>query len=438
VTQGQALASLDGADLQAQEAQAQASLEGAQARLADLQSGLRPEDAALQDLKVASAQDAQTQTKLAAVNTITATYATADDAVRGKADQFFSTPTSPTPHLTFFVADDVLKAHLESERLTVETLLKNWQADVATLTPDSDLVTAAQKARANLTSVNAFLTDMALAVDKISLAANPSLTSATLAGYQTNLSLARTGMTAAISATSGVESQLSAAENALKLTQSQQALAVAGASTETVTAAEATVHQAEAALSAIRVQESKTVIRSPLDGVITRQDGHVGQIVAPNLPLVSVISGSAYEIKTTVSEADVADVQVGNAASVTLDAYGTGTTFDATVTTVNPAATSQTGSPSYQVTLQFKTPDERIKSGLTANVTVVSGTRTQVIVIPSQDVVRRGDKTYVMAATATGPQEKEVTLGLLGQDGHVEVTSGLSENDRIADFGGRQ
>jgi HlyD family secretion protein len=161
-------------------------------------------------------------------------------------------------------------------------------------------------------------------------------------------------------------------------------------------------------------------------------------MVSPNLPLISVISGSTYEIKTTVSEADVADVKVGDTANVTLDAYGTGTNFDASVTTVDPAATSQTGSPSYQVTLHFKTLDERIKSGLTANVTVSSGTRTDVIAIPDQDVIRRDDKTYVMIETTTGPQEKAVTLGLSGNDGRVEVTSGLSENDHIADFGGQQ
>ena len=68
---------------------------------------------------------------------------------------------------------------------------------------------------------------------------------------------------------------------------------------------------------------------------------------------------------------------------MTLDAYGTGTSFPATVTTVDSAETVVNGTPSYMVTLHFTNPDGRIKDGMTGSVHLVTAEHDNVVEVPS-------------------------------------------------------
>jgi len=70
-----------------------------------------------------------------------------------------------------------------------------------------------------------------------------------------------------------------------------------------------------------------------------------------------------------VSEGDIANIHVGSAADVTLDAYGSDRHFTADVASVDTSPTMQNGIPAYKVVLQFAQNDPSISSGMTANIT---------------------------------------------------------------------
>ena len=84
---------------------------------------------------------------------------------------------------------------------------------------------------------------------------------------------------------------------------------------------------------------------------------------------------------------------------------------------------------------RFTTADARIKSGMTANVRIISATRQAALVVPQDAVITRGSDSFVLLDIGGRTQEQMVKLGLVGEDGNVEVLDGLHEGDQIANFG---
>lgn len=202
---------------------------------------------------------------------------------------------------------------------------------------------------------------------------------------------------------------------------------------------EVRVKQAEDAVEGIQIQISKTVMRAPIDGIVTKQNLTAGENVSPGVPAVSLISQSKFEIDTYVSEADVAKIKIGDLAKITLDAYGGGIIFDAHITKIDPAETMVSGIAAYVVTLQFDNTDERIKSGMTANINIETTKKENVIAVPENALITRGnDKIVLVEQGGNNPEERKVEVGIKGSNGYVEILSGLMEGDRIVDFSGAQ
>ncbi|MDO8520699.1 MAG: hypothetical protein Q7S52_01155 [bacterium] len=78
--------------------------------------------------------------------------------------------------------------------------------------------------------------------------------------------------------------------------------------------------------------------------------------------------------------------------------------------------------------------DERIRSGMTANIEIATDRRDGVLVIPSRSVTTNNGAKYVRTFENGIAIEKSVELGLRGSDGVVEVLSGLSEGEQVITF----
>ncbi|MDD5110546.1 MAG: efflux RND transporter periplasmic adaptor subunit [Patescibacteria group bacterium] len=251
--------------------------------------------------------------------------------------------------------------------------------------------------------------------------------------------------------TSAHQAKLYAAQQALKnlrdaLVNANQAVSerqaavdkiASGAEPLDIQAQQLRIRQAEDAVAAVQTQIAKTVITAPFDGIITRQDGKVGQTVIPGVPLISLIADGRYQAETYVSEADVAKIAAGKPAQITLDAYGNAAPFAAHVVAVDPAATVQNGVNVYKVTLQFDGADDRIKEGMTANISVQAAFRQDVVAVPARAIITSGSDHFVLVVGANPqPVQRMIETGITGIDGLVEVTTGLSAGDKIVPFGG--
>lgn len=426
---GTLIAEVENGDLYATLLQREAALEREMAELDALLRGTRPEEIAVYESSVSSAQASLTAANQAVVDAILSAYSTTDGAIHANVDQFMSNPNTATPQITFLVGDAALKARVESGRSGMEKILKDWQARNAGLTAQSDLGRGASDAQASLNEVATYLGTVGSA-----LAASiptSSLTQTTLDGYKTSVATARSSVNTVTSTlTTAVKAQ-TAAQTALVTAERDLALRRAGATQEDVRAQEATVKAAEADVLSATAQLQKTQIRAPFAGTVTKIDAKVGKSVSPAEPQVSVIGSGVYQIETFVPEINVSLLQPGNLATVTFDSYGPDVTFSAEVVSVDLGETERDGVSTYRTVLVFKEADPRIRSGMTANAIIVADRREGVIAIPQRIVRNVGTAQVVSVREGDETVDRTVTTGAVSSLGTIEILSGLSVGDTV-------
>ena len=412
---GDALVVLESGDIAAQLAQAEASVKAQNAKLAELKRGARPEDILVSEVDVENAQND-------VANNIKSGYVNADDAIRNKVDQLFSNPRTSYPQFNFPVSDSQAKIDLETERLKMEALLTSWNADIANGAATTDTGALILETKNNLLSVQKFLGKMSLTVN--SFQPTSSVSQTTIDGYKSAIATARTNVSNSLDS-------VTASEEKLRTAVSKLALKKAGTVREQIDAQEAEVESAQATVANLEAQLAKTIIRSPIAGVVTKQDAKRGEIASAGIVLTSVISDSKYQIEANVAEADIAKIKIGDVAQVTLDAYGNDVVFTAAVTRIDPAETIVDGVPTYKTTLQFSQDDERIRSGMTANTDIAGAKRENVFVLPGRTVSGKGTTKTVNLIEGETVREVNIETGLRGSNGNVEILSGLSEGDKV-------
>jgi len=356
------------------------------------------------------------------LNGVKSAYVDSDDAVRNKVDQFISNPKGSSPQLNFSVGNSALENDIENGRQAIESMLVSWNSSLAGLGSAESALPHAAEAKSNLQIVQNYLDKVALAVN--SLQANTALSQTTVDAYKAAVLAGRTNVTSALDS-------LAASVEKLRTAESKLALKKAGTVKEQVDAQEAEVESAEASVLNLQAQLAKTVIRSPIAGVVTKQDAKRGEIAGVGIVLTSVISDSKYQIEANVAEADIAKIKIGDAAQVTLDAYGNDVVFTAAVTKIDPAETIVDGVPTYKTTLQFNQDDERIRSGMTANTDIAGAIRENVLMIPGRAISGKGTAKTVNLIEGETTREVKIETGLRGSNGDVEIISGLKEGDRV-------
>jgi HlyD family secretion protein len=197
-----------------------------------------------------------------------------------------------------------------------------------------------------------------------------------------------------------------------------------------ITTTNSQIEAASAAVSAIKTQISKTVITALFDGQVDKDNAVVGQIVSPNVPVIT-ISNNNLEIDTNIPEVDLPDVKIGGQANITLDAFGPNVIFPATIFSVDSTQSVVNGISAYGARLKFKTYDSTVKPGMTANITIIYGTHTNVLVIPKSAVIQNNGKYFVVLDEGKSQKEtKEITVGLQDEK-NIEVISGLKVGDKV-------
>jgi len=431
VQMGKTLIHLDNDELLAQLAKEEANVKVQQAKLDELERGTRPEEIKIQEVKVANARVSLGDARKNLVDKIQDAYTKSDDAIRNKTDQYFVNLKSLSPKIVFTIYDGSLKTILENSRLNIESRLTDWKTSLQSLTISSDLNAYSDTTEQNLDYLKTFFANATFALND--LVPSSTITQATIDTYRADTSTARTNINTAITNLSTAEEKLRTAESALTLAENELILKKAGTIPEQITAQGAQVESAKAQVKNIQAQIAKTILKSPIDGVITTQDAKVGEIISANTTIISIISNDKLQMKAGIPEADIAKIKIGDIAKVTLDAYGNEVVFEAKVVAVDPGETMIEGVATYETTLQFVRFDERIRSGMTANIDIAVDSRSNVLAIPQRFVKTFDKEKVVMLERADGTLEEwEVRTGLRSSDGYSEILSGLKEGDRIA------
>jgi len=157
----------------------------------------------------------------------------------------------------------------------------------------------------------------------------------------------------------------------------------------------------------------------------------MGELITAGTIIVAVISNDAFKVEANVPEIDVTKLSVGNKGKVTLDAYGDSVEFPVTLTKIDPAETIVEGIPTYKIVLTFDQAENRIRSGLTANLTIDGQSKDNALVIPAKAIIIRDGNKYVLVNVSDKIMERIVKTGLAGQDGLIEIISGLQIGEEI-------
>jgi HlyD family secretion protein len=146
------------------------------------------------------------------------------------------------------------------------------------------------------------------------------------------------------------------------------------------------VEQAKAQLSRTRTNLAYSVITSPIDGVVISRNVDVGQTVAASLqaPTLFTVAQDLHkmQIATAIDEADIGGLREGMKADFTVDSYPD-ERFHGTIRQVRYAATVDQSVVTYPVIIDVDNPGLKLMPGMTANVTIVTARRDDVLRVPA-------------------------------------------------------
>lgn len=197
--------------------------------------------------------------------------------------------------------------------------------------------------------------------------------------------------------------------------------------------AEAQVAQREATLHQSRIDLSRTIIRSPVDGVVIERNVDVGQTVAASLqaPVLFNIAKDLLkmQVETSVDEADIGRIQVGQKATFTVDAFP-GHEFRGEVEQIRKAPLTVQNVVTYTVIISADNPDLRLLPGMTANVAIIVEEHADIRKVPNAALRFKppaGNAPYV---ADSGPG----TPGAFHTQGRQEVGERLSRLIEVLDL----
>lgn len=172
-------------------------------------------------------------------------------------------------------------------------------------------------------------------------------------------------------------------------------------------------------------------LRSPFSGLITKVDVEKGEISSVGTPAISLISDNIFQVESFVPEINIAKISIGNKALITLDAYGEKINFSAQVVGIDPAETIRDGVTTYKVILQFDNKDNRIKSGMTANIDIIVAEKKETIVLPPGAIIFKEGKNFVQIVEGKQTIERSVEIGNISALGQTEIISGLNVGEKV-------
>jgi HlyD family secretion protein len=206
--------------------------------------------------------------------------------------------------------------------------------------------------------------------------------------------------------------------------------------------AKAAVAQREAELKQAEIDLNRTLIRSPINGVVIDRKMEQGQTVTADFqtPILFRLAQdlSQIQIWAQVDEADIGAVRPGEPVTFTVEAYPD-ETFDGTVEQLRLAAAKTGGVVTYTVIIRAKNSDQRLFPEMTATVRIVAGRRENVLSVPNEalhfrppaDLADGGASLWVTAADGALRRES-VHLGLRG-DASTEIVAGaVKAGDAVA------
>lgn len=202
-------------------------------------------------------------------------------------------------------------------------------------------------------------------------------------------------------------------------------------------AVRADINQALAKVKVTKVEQGRTVLTAPFDGIVADIVGELGEYTTPSPPgvatppAIDLIDPSCMYIEAPMDEVDAPKIEVGQPARITLDALPS-KTFMGKVKRVAPyvvAVEKQARTVDIEVSFNNEADIEQMLVGYSADVEVVLDRHDKVLRIPTSALLD-GNKVLVFQPDTEKLEERVIKPGITNWE-YTEVLAGLSQGDQI-------
>jgi len=198
------------------------------------------------------------------------------------------------------------------------------------------------------------------------------------------------------------------------------------------------VYQADIDRYRANVNEYATKLRdasivAPFDGIVAKIDARIGEIVNTEKIIVTLINPHGLQIKIDVPETDISKVNLDDQVEITLDALSE-ESYIGQIIEMDSGKTLIDGVVYYKIKILFEGDNQKIKSGMSGEAIIQTEKKENVLNMPQRAVVSRNGKKFVRILDGNNIIEKEITTGLRGSQGEIEILSGLAEGEEIITY----
>lgn len=202
---------------------------------------------------------------------------------------------------------------------------------------------------------------------------------------------------------------------------------------------QAQVEQAEAALASIKSQLQDATVTAPISGIIGQRFYEAGDMAAPQLPIVTIVQMDRVKIHFNVTESDLGKLKIGQEAQVKVESYPE-QIFKGKVSKISPVLDPLTRMAKVEVLVDNR--NKKLKPGMFARVTVITGVLKDVIAIPRYPTIERTSlkkingqnivvKNYSVFVVNEGvAHQRDLKVEYVNHD-KIAVRSGLQVGDKI-------
>ncbi|MBI5141362.1 MAG: efflux RND transporter periplasmic adaptor subunit [Nitrospirae bacterium] len=198
-----------------------------------------------------------------------------------------------------------------------------------------------------------------------------------------------------------------------------------------LTLAEAEIERAEVAVSIAKQKLSKTVIHSPLAGVVKAKKVSAGDYVRNGAQLVTIIRNNPLKLVFSVTEKESGWLKIAQDAAFRVDTFPE-KEFHATVSIIHPNLDEKTRT--LQVEATVANAGGALKPGLFASVTLYTGAEKSAVTAPVTALLYEGEQVRIFVADGNMARERRVKVGKkIGEA--MEIAEGLSAGEMVVTAG---
>lgn len=172
------------------------------------------------------------------------------------------------------------------------------------------------------------------------------------------------------------------------------------------------IEQAQNTLNDAEANLSKSTISTPISGIVSVLNVKNGENINTSSPtlIATITDTSKMQVTLPVDELDINKVQVGQKATISIDDIGNGKTFTGEVQSIAQSGTTTNNVTTYNVIVSIDNPQD-LKIGMNANVSIAVQSKENVLAVPSESIITRNGKSFVMVSSSGQTQESNNGYG---------------------------